>query len=92
MSYVAVVVAGDPKLAAIEVDGRPLGIHDTAIVRPREVGVFVAGAEGGRVLLPVGGALHPTTVLLRSKRRERSLWAQVTALHTAGHCTWLVRH
>jgi len=60
-----------------------LGIHDTAIVWPREVGIAVRGAEGGHVLLPVGGALHPAALVLPSERRERSLQAQVTALHMA---------
>lgn len=91
-SYVAVIIAGNSKLAAVEVDGRPLGIHDTAIARPREVGIVVRGAEGRHVLLPVGGASHPAALVLWGERRERSLWARVTALHTAGPCTWLVRH
>lgn len=59
-------------------------IHHAARPWPGVVSVAVHVAEGRRVLLPVGGALHPTAVVLQGHRREESLWAQVTALHMSG--------
>lgn len=84
--YIAVIVARHSKFAAIEADGEPLCIQDAARPRPGVVGVAVREAEGRLVLLPVRGALHPTAMVLQGQRGEGSLWAQVTALHTSGHC------
>lgn len=65
ITTIAVIVARHSKFAAVEVDGKPLCIQDAAHPRPGVVGVAVRAAEGRRVLLPVGGALHPTAMVLK---------------------------
>lgn len=64
VTTIAVIVARHSKLAAIKVDRKPMCIQDTAIPWPGVVGVVVRDAEGRRVLLPVGGAQHPTAMVL----------------------------
>lgn len=88
--YIAFKEARDSKFAAIKVDGMPLRIQDATIVWPGEVSITVRRAEGRCVLLPVGGPIHSTALILWGERRESSSTAKITALDKTGPCTWLV--